>query len=155
IGETVFQDLQKPITTDNRHGAALRFANPRVQGLFHVMLLFLLVQGTFAHKDLRTHLAELLGKKPHQLTPGQITYDLRRLRLHGLIERIPGTHRYRITPVGLRTAMFCTQLYNRYMRTGMAIITPSQAQPKTPMTKAIHAAEAAIDTWYGQQKMAA
>jgi DNA-binding PadR family transcriptional regulator len=35
---------------------------------------------------------------------GQITYDLRRLRLHGLIERIPKTHRYRITAKGLRIA---------------------------------------------------
>ena len=38
------------------------------------------------------------------MTSGQITYDLRRLRLHGLIERIPHTFRYRVTPTGLRTA---------------------------------------------------
>ena len=50
--------------------------------------------------DVREHLAPLLGKKPSQLTPGRITYDLRRLRLHGLIERIPKTHRYRITAQG-------------------------------------------------------
>ena len=36
------------------------------------------------------------------LTPGRMTYDLRRLRLHGLIERIPGTHRYRLTDHGSR-----------------------------------------------------
>ena len=45
----------------------------------------------------------MLGIKPSQLTPiRRITYDLRRLRLHGLTERIPKTHRYRITPKGLR-----------------------------------------------------
>jgi len=38
------------------------------------------------------------------MTSGQITYDLRRLRLQGLIERIPHTFRYRVTPTGLRTA---------------------------------------------------
>ncbi|MGA7450024.1 MAG: hypothetical protein WBW73_01680, partial [Rhodoplanes sp.] len=64
-----------------------------MQALLHVLLLFLLVQGTFTNKDLREHLAPLLGKKPSQLTPGRITYDLRRLRLHGLTERIPKTHR--------------------------------------------------------------
>ena len=73
---------------------ALRFADPRVQALLHVLLLFLLVQGTFTHKDLREHLAPLLGQKPSQMTPGRITYDLRRLRLHALTERIPKTHRY-------------------------------------------------------------
>jgi hypothetical protein len=33
------------------------------------------------------------GKEYLWLTSGQITYDLRRLRVHGLIERIPRTHR--------------------------------------------------------------
>lgn len=36
---------------------------------------------------LRKHLAPLLGLSPSELTPGRMTYDLRRLRLHGLIER--------------------------------------------------------------------
>ena len=36
------------------------------------------------------------------MTSGQITYDLRRLRVHGLIERIPRTHRYQVTDTGLR-----------------------------------------------------
>ena len=50
----------------------------------------------------------------------RITYDLRRLRLHGPIERIPKTHRYRITAKGLRIAIFYTRLYNRSLRTGLA-----------------------------------
>ena len=39
----------------------------------------------------------LLGIAPDQLTPGQMTYHLRRLRLHGLIQRIPNSHRYQVT----------------------------------------------------------
>ena len=31
-----------------------------------------------------------------------MTYDLRRLRLHGLIERVPHSHRYRVTLLGAR-----------------------------------------------------
>ena len=102
--------MQRPITVNDQRAAALRFADPRVQALLHVLLLFLLVHGTFTHKHVREHLAPLLGKKPSQLSPGQITYDLRRLRLHGLTERIPKTHRYRITAKGLRTAIFYTGL---------------------------------------------
>jgi hypothetical protein len=89
IGEAAFQDMQKPVTVGDQRAAALRFADPRVQALMQVLLLFLLVQGTITHKDLREHSAALLGRKSGQLTPGRITYDLRRLRLHGLIERIP------------------------------------------------------------------
>jgi len=35
-----------------------------------------------------------------------MSYELRRLRLHGLIERLSKTHRYRLTDEGLRTVLF-------------------------------------------------
>ncbi|MGP8001144.1 MAG: hypothetical protein ACLPKI_28050 [Streptosporangiaceae bacterium] len=57
---------------------------------------------------------------PHTITPGQATYDLRRLREHGLIQRIPHTHRYQVTPAGLRHAMFLTRIHDRVLRTGLA-----------------------------------
>ena len=155
IGEASFQDMQRPVTVDSQRAAALRFADPRVQALLHVLLLFILVHGTFTHKDLREHLAPLLGHQPSQYSPGRITYDLRRLRLHALIERIPRTHRYRITAKGLRMAMFCTRLYNRTLRPGLAIISPACASPDLPMAKSIRAAETAFDKWYEQVKIAA
>ena len=155
IGEAAFQNMQKPVTVGDQRAAALRFADPRVQGLLHVLLLFLLVQGTFRHKDLREHIAPLLGKKPGQLTPGRITYDLRRLRLHGLIERIPKTHCYRVTAKGLRTAIFYTRLYSRSLRTGLAVIVPSAANSDLPVARSIRAAEAALNTWFDQTKLAA
>src|ERR1700751_4994932 len=131
IGEAAFQDMQKPITVNYQRAEARRFAHPRVQGLLHVLLLFLLVQGTFRNKDLREHIAPLLGIKPSQLSPGRVTYDLRRLRLHGLIERIPKTHCYRITAKGLRTAIFYTRLYNQSLRTGLAVVSPHAANANT------------------------
>ena len=54
------------------------------------------------------------------MTSGQITYDLRRLRLHGLIERIPHTFRYRVTDTGMRSAQFLTRIHDRLLRTGLA-----------------------------------
>jgi len=36
-----------------------------------------------------------------------MTYDLRRLRAHGLITRIPHTRRYQITDTGLQQALLC------------------------------------------------
>jgi DNA-binding HxlR family transcriptional regulator len=155
IGEAAFQDMQKPVTVGEQRAAALRFADPRVQGLLHVLLLFLLVQGTFRNKDLREHIAPLLGMQPSQLSPGRLTYDLRRLRLHGLIERIPKTHRYRITAKGLRTAIFYTRLYNRSLRTGLAVISPDAVNANMPLARSIRAAEAALNTWYDKENLAA
>ncbi len=41
-----------------------------------------------------------------------MTYDLRRLRLHGLIERMPHTNTYVLTPEGIRVAVFYTKLHD-------------------------------------------
>ena len=147
--------MQTPIIVNNQRAAALRFADPHVQALLHVLLLFLLVQGTFTHKHIREHLAPLLGQQPSQLTPGRISHDLRRLRLHGLAERIPKTHRYRIPPTGLRTAIFYTGLYNRALRTGLALISPTASNLELPMAKSIRAAQTALNKWYQHEKLAA
>ena len=66
-----------------------------------VGMVFRLLPHGFTDRDLRGLLAKLLGRQPGQLTAGQMTYDLRRLREHGLINRIPRTHRYQVTDNGL------------------------------------------------------
>jgi predicted MarR family transcription regulator len=58
----------------------------------------------------------------------QMTYDLRRLRLNGLIRRIEHTHTYALTPEGTRIAIFYTKLYNRLLRPLAAADQP-QAPP--------------------------
>ena len=71
------------------------------------------------------------------MTGGQITYDLRRLRAHGLIERIPRTHRYQVTSTGLRHALFLTRLHARFLRPGLAELTgqpPPVPAPLAPPT---------------------
>jgi predicted MarR family transcription regulator len=45
-----------------------------------------------------------------------MSYDLRRLRFHGLIERTPGTNIYTLTPEGIRVAVFYTKLHARLLR---------------------------------------
>lgn len=60
------------------------------------------------------------------MTPGQMTYHLRRVRLHGLIQRIEHTHRYRVTDYGLRVAFFCTQTYDLVLRPGLSEILDDQ-----------------------------
>ncbi len=54
-----------------------------------------------------------------------MTYDLRRLRLKGLIHRIPKTHRYTTTSYGLKVAFFYAKLYLRILRPNWAALLPS------------------------------
>ena len=53
-----------------------------------------------------------------------MTYDLRRLRLAGLIRRIEHTNRYVLTPDGAKVAIFYTKLHNRLLRPLLAADQP-------------------------------
>ena len=54
------------------------------------------------------------------MTAGQATYDLWRLRTHGLVQRIPHTNRYLPTEQGLRTAIVLTQTHERLLSPALA-----------------------------------
>jgi hypothetical protein len=113
--------ITDPIITDTgQRVPGLRFTDPRAQALLSAICVFRLLPRGFTHRDLRHHLAPQLALSPEAMTSGQITYDLRRLRLHGLIARLPHTHRYHVTDTGLRTALFLTRAHNRLLRTGLA-----------------------------------
>ncbi len=86
------------ITPSGTRVAGLRLTDPRSMALLHVLCVFRLLPNGFTNAVVRHHLAPLLGTTPDLMTSGQITYDLRRLRLHGLIERIPHTFRYHPDP---------------------------------------------------------
>jgi hypothetical protein len=62
-----------------------------------------------------------------------MNYQLRRLRLHGLIERIPKTHRYRLTDFGFRVAVFCTRTYSRILRPGLGLVLPATSSLACPL----------------------
>jgi hypothetical protein len=84
-----------------------------------------------------------------------MTYDLRRLRLHGVIARVPGTHRYRLTPGGLRIALFFTRVYNRILRPGVARIAPTAPGVDAVLRPYFDKLEGAVDQWVAQAHLAA
>jgi hypothetical protein len=155
IGEEAFQRVNQPATVDGQRASALCFADPAVQALFAALVVFRLLPHGFSNRDLKHHWAPLLGKTPDTMTPGRMTYHLRRLRLHGLIERIPKTHRYRVTDFGWRTALFCTRAYNRLLRPGLSQLVPPQAHDDTTLRRRFDQLDEALDRWIQQQKLAA
>jgi hypothetical protein len=124
IGEAAFQQVNRPIEVNGQRAAALRFADPTVQALFSILVIFSRLPQGFRNRDLRPALAPLLGEQPEAMTPGRMSYHLRRLRLHGLIERVEGSHAYRVTQAGFRLAFFFTRTYVRILRPGLSLILP-------------------------------
>ena len=155
VGEDAFRGVNEPIEIDGQRASGLRFANVVVQALFSALLVFRLLPRGFSARDLRDHWAPLLGKAPADMTMGQMSYHLRRLRLHGLIERIPGTHRYRVTRHGGRTALFCTRTYNRLLRPGLAQIIPEDARDDSELRRGFDQLDESIDRWIEREKIPA
>jgi len=145
IGEDAFRRVNEPVQVDGQRASALRFAEPIVQALFSALLMFRFLPRGFSNRELRDHWAPLIGKTSQSITPGQMTYHLRRLRLHGLIERVPKSHRYRVTDEGWRTILFCTRCYNRCLRPGLSEIIPNEAPPDTVLRRRFDQLDAAIE----------
>ena len=87
----------------------------------------------------------MLGLEESAIRPGRMSYELRRLRLHGLIERLAKSHRYRLTARGLRTAIFYQRVYAKVLRPGLSLLhEPQRAEPSS-ISRAVHKLHAEID----------
>jgi hypothetical protein len=153
IGEAALGRIMKPVTVHGQRAAALRFADARTQALLHAIVLFCWLPRGFANRDLREHLAHMLGRSPSDLTTGMLTYDLRRLRLHGFIARIPRTHRYKLTSFGLRAALFLVKLHDRALRPGLASLDP--CAPDSTLKRAFDDLDSKLHRWHEQNGIAA
>jgi hypothetical protein len=155
-GADALSQVTDPVLTPSgTRVAGLRLTDPRSLALLHVLCVFRLLPHGFTNADLRRHLAPMLGTTPGLMTSGQITYDLRRLRMHGLIERIPHTFRYQVTGAGLRSAMFLTRVHDRVLRTGLAQLTDPSPPAPAALRAADRAYQAAIDDLTQQAGLAA
>ena len=143
IGADVLDDLHRPTHIDGQRASALRFGDPRVQALLAALLRFDLLPAGFRNRDLREAVAPLRGMSLDDYNAGQMTYDLRRLRLRGLIERIPHSQRYRLTAEGLCIAL-------AYHRTQARVLGPVlSATLDGESTTRLRAAVAAYDREVG------
>jgi hypothetical protein len=103
----------------------MRLAQQRSQALLTLLPILRLQPAGFRNADARPLIAQLRGLSPEQITTGQMTYDLRRLRAHGFIQRIPRTHRYRVTDHALHTALILTHINDRLLPEALDDIRPN------------------------------
>lgn len=154
LGAEAFQKLQQPAEVDGQHASALPFGQLRVQALLAVLVLFCLQPEGFRNRQLRPLLAQWLNLPPSDIAPGRLSYDLRRLRLHGLIERIPRTHRYHLTTFGLKTALFYARTYQRLLRPALSQLHDPRLAASSPLTLAFNRFQCVLDAFIHQQNAA-
>ena len=113
LASPAFERVARPTVEDGRRAPAPRFGDPRVMALAGALCACLHVVAGFTNRSLRAQVATLLGVDYRM---GQMSYDLRRLRMKGLIVRLPRSNTYVLTPDGQRVAIFYTKLHNRLLR---------------------------------------
>jgi len=144
-GDSIQRVVQPTVTENGEKAPALKFGQPRVMALLLALTLFQHLIDGFHNRDLRGLVADLLGVTGEQYTASQMTYDLRRLRLKGLIFRPPKTNRYFVSPYGWKVARLFSRLEARVFRPAMAMFTATDAVLPFPLRQALDRVDGQLD----------
>jgi hypothetical protein len=151
---TALQAVVLPSTHDGLPAPGLRFGDPRVMALLACLCHWNHLFNGLTNHSLRTLVAELI--------PGysarQATYDLRRLRRKGLIQRIARSQRYELTDHGRMIAVFFTKTHTRIVNPSLAELDPHLPDPiahTTALGKPWRQFEHALDDRIKQAAIAA
>jgi hypothetical protein len=147
------ETLVMPTIHHGQREPGLRFGDPRVMALLSSIAAFAHVIGGLTNRSLREHMT---ARWTPDYSTNQATYDLRRLRLKGLIERLEHTNTYRVTPHGHGLATFLTTLAARVIipaLTDLDVVRPTPPVPR-PLTTAWHAYQREINALIATQMAA-
>src|ERR1700730_5240592 len=144
-GDSIQRVVQPTVDEDGKKAPGLKFGQPRVMALLLALTMFHHLIDSFHNRDLRLLVADLLGVTLTEYSPGQMTYDLRRLRLKGLIYRPPKTNRYFVTPYGWKVARLFSRLDARVFRPAMAMFAAKDAVLPFPLRSALDRTDAQLD----------
>ena len=151
-----FCHVTRPSTTeDGLYAAALRFGEPRVMAVLGALVGFVYLVAGFANRQLVERVGALL-QAPYSCR--QATYDLRRLKRKGLIEKITQANRYRLTSLGRRVAVLFTKAYGRVLAPGLSALDPqlpSDLIERSDLSRSWRCFDRALDAFIQQQMLAA
>jgi hypothetical protein len=149
ISTTLFERVQLPSVEKGQRTGALRFGDERVMALVGSLCVSLHAVNGFTNGSLRALIAGLLGA-PY--SAAQMTYDLRRLRLKGLIRRLEHQNRYVVTHDGIKVAVFYTKLHDRLLRPLLAADLPPAP---LELRRALRVVERSVDDYVAGARIAA
>jgi hypothetical protein len=150
-----FARVSEPTTTETGQRApGLRFGHPRVMALFAALSRFAPSLNGFRHADVREIVPTLLGIAPEGYTASQMSYDLRRLRLKGLIARVAGKHTYILTTYGRKVVYLMTKLQQRIFNVASAALETASAFLPSPLAHAFRQLDDELDKLVAKAQLA-
>jgi len=149
LASPAFERIARPSSVDGRRAPALRFGDPRVMALAGALSMSVNLIGGFSNRTLRPLVEALLGQPYGQ---ARCCYDLRRLKLKGLIVKLEHSNTYVLTGDGQRFAVSYTKIHNRLLRPLLAA-----DRPPAPLEvrRALRTLELAVDDYIREARIAA
>jgi hypothetical protein len=93
--------------------AGIRVQDPRMIRLLEVLLHASVGLGGWTTRQLLKETQQRFGLSPEGYQLNSLRYDLRKLKGHGLLERVDGHHRWRLTGKGQRVAVLFVLFHRR------------------------------------------
>jgi len=148
-GDSIQRVVQPTVNEDGQKAPGLRFGQPRVMALWVALTMFQHLINGFHNRDLRQHVADLLGMDLHSYSANQMTYDLRRLLRKGVIFRGEGTNRYFLTPFGWKIARLFARLESQVFRPAVAAFGTGPTGLPPPLLAAVNNLDTQFDALIG------
>ncbi len=149
LASPAFARIAQPTLEDGRRAPALRFGDPRVMALAGALATHVHTVTGLSNRSLRALMTGLLGT-PY--TIGQASYDLRRLRLKGIIERLPHSNTYTLTSDGQRFAIFYAKVHNRIL---VPLLAADQPPAPAPLRQALRTIDQHVTDYLARARLPA
>jgi len=109
------QLAQPTILPNGKRIPGLKLDHPRQLALMHALLRFshIAAANTFTTKEIYPQTIDALGSSPADYSLAALRYDLYKLRAKGLVNKVPRSRRYQLTPHGYSLCVVFLKLFER------------------------------------------
>lgn len=132
------QLAQPTILPNGKRVPGLKLDHPRQLALMHALVRFshIAAQNTFTTAEIYPDTLMTLGASPQQYSLACLRYDLSKLRVKGLVEKVPHSRRYRLLPKGYSICLIFLKLFERiYAPLTAGLLQPFSGDSKLQQQK--------------------
>jgi hypothetical protein len=129
---------QPTVTSSGKRIPGLKLDNPRQLAVMQALVRFchLATGDNFMTKQVHPGVAEALGCSAAEYNLSSLRYDLSKLRAKGLVQKIPRTRRYKLTPEGYRLCIVFLKLFEKvYEPLTAGLLAPFPGDSQLPLPK--------------------
>lgn len=132
------QLAQPTILPNGKRIPGLKLDHPRQLAAMHALVRFshIAAANTFTTKELYPQTINALGSSPTDYSLAALRYDLYKLRAKGLVNKLPRSRRYQLTPHGYSLCVVFLKLFERiYAPLTAGLLQPISGDTKLQQTK--------------------